>query len=108
MIRFRIQELMADKQFAEGRTITVTEVAGATGISRVTLSRMLNQRGYVTGSDTIDALCEYFKCPIEKVAEYIPAPKMPEPPKKSVKDTKSAGTSQVKGERRTPSRSTKR
>ena len=74
MIRFRLQELIADKQFAEDRVVTITEVASKTGISRVTLSRMINHRGYVTGSDNLDALCKYFGCPIEKLAEYLPDP----------------------------------
>ena len=67
-----MQELLSDKQFEENRVVTVTEVAEATGISRVTLSKMINHRGYVTGSDTLDKLCRYFACRLEKLAEYIP------------------------------------
>ena len=76
MIRFRIRELLSDKQFEEDRVVTVTEMAEATGISRVTLSKMLNHRGYVTGSDTLDKLCRYFACRLEKLAEYIPDEKL--------------------------------
>jgi putative transcriptional regulator len=72
MIRFRIQELMAEKQFKEGRRITLLELAEATGISRVTLSKMVNQRGYGTLTDHLDRLCSYFECPIEQLAQHIP------------------------------------
>ncbi len=72
MIRFRIQELMAEKQFQEGRRLTVSEVSAATGINRVTLSKMINQRGYSTVTDTLDKLCAYFGCRIEQLVEYVP------------------------------------
>jgi putative transcriptional regulator len=72
MIRYRIQELLADKQFKEGRRVTLLELAKATGISRVTLSKMVNQRGYGTLTDHLDKLCSYFECRIEQLAEYVP------------------------------------
>lgn len=72
MIRYRIQELLADKQFREGRRVTLLEVANATGISRVTLSKMVNQRGYGTLTDHLDKLCTYFGCRLEELAEHIP------------------------------------
>ncbi len=71
MIRFRITELLADKQFKEGRRITLIEVAGATGINRMTLSRMINSKGYSTVTDNLDRLCEYFGCSVGDIAEYI-------------------------------------
>ena len=72
MIRFRIQELLAEKQFQEGRRITLLELAEATGISRVTLSKMVNQRGYGTLTDHLDKLCKFFGCKLEQLAEYVP------------------------------------
>lgn len=72
MIRYRIQELLAEKQFNEGRRVTLLELAEATGISRVTLSKMVNQRGYGTLTDHLDKLCAFFGCRIEQLAEYIP------------------------------------
>lgn len=72
MIRYRIQELLADKQFKEGRHVTLMELAEATGISRVTLSKMVNQRGYGTLTDHLNKLCAYFGCRIEQLAEYVP------------------------------------
>lgn len=71
MIRFRLQELIAEKQFREGRRVTLIEVSEATGINRVTLSKMVNQRGYSTVTENLDRLCKYFECKIEQLAEYV-------------------------------------
>lgn len=72
MIRYRIQELLADKHFREGSRVTLTQLADATGISRVTLSKMVNQRGYGTLTDHLDRLCRYFGCKLSDLAEYVP------------------------------------
>lgn len=40
--------------------------------SRVTLSKMVNQRGYGTLTDHLNKLCAYFGCRIEQLAEYVP------------------------------------
>lgn len=72
MIRFKIKELIAKKEFAEGRRITIGEVANAAGIHRMTLSKMINQRGYNTSSENMNRLCEYFDCRLEDLAEYVP------------------------------------
>jgi putative transcriptional regulator len=72
MIRYRIQELLAEKHFRDGRRVTLTELADATSISRVTLSKMVNQRGYGTLTDHLDRLCRYFNCSLSELAEYVP------------------------------------
>lgn len=72
MLRFKLKEVIARREFALGRRITIGEVAQATGIHRMTLSRMINQRGYNTGTDNLDRLCAYFKCGIADLVEYVP------------------------------------
>lgn len=72
MIRFRFKELMAEREFREGRVITLAEVAKETGIHRATLSKIANERGYSTGTDNVDRLCAYFKCGVAEVIEHIP------------------------------------
>lgn len=72
MLRFKIKEMIANKEFAEDRRITIGEVAEATGIHRMTLSKMINQRGYNAGTDNLDRLCSYFDCRIEELVEHIP------------------------------------
>lgn len=72
MIRFLINELLSDKQFKEGRRITLVEVSEATGINRMTLSKMINHKGYSAVTDNLDKLCRFFNCKIEDLVEYIP------------------------------------
>ncbi len=71
MIRFRLAELIADLQFKQGRRITLIEISEATGINRMTLSRMTNQRGYVTTTETVEKLCRFFGCTVGEVAVYV-------------------------------------
>ena len=71
MIRFRLKELIAEKEFQEWRNITFEEVARETGIHRTTLSRIANIKGYVTTTDVLDKLCTYFGVNTNEVAEHI-------------------------------------
>lgn len=70
MLRFKLKERIADKEFREKRRIPLLEVAEETGIGRITLSRMLNH-GTSVRSDTLDRLCNYFQCRIEELVEHI-------------------------------------
>jgi len=45
MIRFRLREMIIDREFKEGRRINLEEIARETGIHRTTLSRIAGQRG---------------------------------------------------------------
>lgn len=72
MLRLKIKELIARKEFTEGRRITIAEVAEGAGIHRVTLSKMINRRGFSTSTEHLDRLCAYFDCRIEELAEYVP------------------------------------
>lgn len=72
MLRFKIKELIGKKEFAEGRRITIGEVAEAASIHRMTLSKLINQRGYNTGTENLDRLCAYFACSIGDLVEYVP------------------------------------
>ena len=71
MMRFRLGEMIEKKQFDEGRRISMSEIAQATGLNRMTLSKILNQKGYGTGTETIDKLCGYFHCKVEDLMEYV-------------------------------------
>jgi putative transcriptional regulator len=71
MIRFKLGELIEKKQFSDGRRVSINEIATATGLNRMTLSKILNQKGYGTGTDTIDRLCGYFACRIEDLMERV-------------------------------------
>ena len=72
MIRFRLKELIADKEYKEDRRVTLEEVSRETGIHRTTLSKIANQKGYVTNTDVLDRLCIYFGVNTNEVAEHLP------------------------------------
>lgn len=84
MIRFKLGEMIEKKQFVEGRRVTINEVATATGLNRMTLSKILNQKGYGTGTETVDRLCHYFACKVEDLMEHLPedveSPAISQPP----------------------------
>jgi putative transcriptional regulator len=72
VIRFKLAEQIEKKQFRESRRINMQEMSDATGINRSTLSKLLNQRGYSTGTDVLDRLCTYFSCSIADLVEHMP------------------------------------
>lgn len=74
MMRYKVRELLADKSFIENRRITFKELSADSGISKQTLTRMVNQRGYITGTDQIDKLCAYFHCSVGEVMEFVEEP----------------------------------
>jgi putative transcriptional regulator len=74
VIRFKLGEQMEKKQFRDSRRITMQEVAEATGVNRMTLSKILNTKGYSTGTDILDKLCTYFDCRIDELVERVPDP----------------------------------
>ena len=71
MIRFRLKELIADKEFRESRQVTLGEISNETGIHRATLSKIANERGYTTRTDSVDKLCQYFDCKVEDFMQYF-------------------------------------
>jgi DNA-binding Xre family transcriptional regulator len=66
-----LKELIADREFREGRRITFEEVARVTGIHRTTLSKIANKKGYNTTTDNLDRLCRFFGCRVEQLVEYV-------------------------------------
>ena len=72
VIRFKLAEQIEKRQFAEGRRITIQEIATETGLNRMTLSKILNHKGHSAGTDVLDKLCTYFNCKLEDLAEYVP------------------------------------
>lgn len=81
MIRFKLQERLADFGFRQQRRITLDEVAAATGIHRTTLSRMNRPVGANITTDNLDRLCHYLGCALHELVEYVPS-EPPSPRKK--------------------------
>ncbi len=71
MIRILFKQLLDDKTFKERRRITIGEVSEVSGISRGTITRILNTPGYNTNTDTIDALCRYFECQPGDLLQFV-------------------------------------
>lgn len=71
MLRFKIKELIAEKEFKEGQLVKIADICAATGIGRTTMSAMINNKKKNVGSDNIDALCKYFGCGVSDLIEYV-------------------------------------
>ena len=72
MIYLNIQELIASRQVQWGRRVTLTGVSDATGISRMTLHRMIHQKSHNTITDHLDKLCDFFSCDLTELVKYVP------------------------------------
>jgi len=72
MLRFKIRERIADYEFRERRRLQLQELASATGLNRMTLSKLVNQRSPNVQTDVLDKLCSYFGCRIEDLVEHVP------------------------------------
>jgi putative transcriptional regulator len=71
MLKFKFKQLIAEKEFKDGQSVTITDIAKATGINRMTLSKIANRKGYSTVTDNLDKLCAYFECEISDLVEYV-------------------------------------
>lgn len=72
MIYLQITELIKAKKLEWNRKITLSEIADATGISRMTLFRMMKNKGYNTVTDHLDKLCAFFECELNELVRYVP------------------------------------
>lgn len=71
MFKYKLRKLIGEKAASEDRAISLTEIARATGVNRVTLSKMANNRPYNASLEVVGQLCSYFGCRIEDVVEYV-------------------------------------
>lgn len=72
MLRFKLRERIADYEFRERRRLQLQDLASATGLNRMTLSKLVNQHGPNVQTDVLDKLCSYFGCRIEDLVEHVP------------------------------------
>ncbi len=71
VLRFKLKERIADLEFRDRRRVTLQEIAEATGLNRMTLSKLANQYGANVQTDVVDKLCSYFGCRIEEFVEHV-------------------------------------
>ncbi|EQD26858.1 transcriptional regulator, XRE family [mine drainage metagenome] len=72
MLRFKLKERIADKEFRDKKRIQLQEIAIAIGLNRMTLSKIANQHGANVQTAVLDKLCTYFECRIEELVEHLP------------------------------------
>lgn len=72
MITLHIQELVFVKQAAWRRKITLVEIAESTGISRMTLHRMIKDKSYKASLEHLEKLCTFFQCEIQELVKFVP------------------------------------
>ncbi|WP_298581263.1 helix-turn-helix transcriptional regulator [uncultured Luteimonas sp.] len=72
MLRFKLRERIADLEFRERRRLQLQEIAAATGLNRMTLSKLANHHGANVQTDVLDKLCTFFGCRIEDLVEHVP------------------------------------
>jgi putative transcriptional regulator len=71
MLKYKLKQLIAEKEFSERRQVTLLEISEATGANRMTLSKIANRPGANVTTDNLDRLCNYFKCRIEDLVEHV-------------------------------------
>jgi putative transcriptional regulator len=64
--------MIADLEEELGRSIPLTEIAKATGINRVTLSKIYHRNDYNATVNVLDKLCGFFDCKVGDLIEYMP------------------------------------
>jgi len=61
------------RKSAETNTkITYADISKATGVSKITLSRMSSKRGHSPSAEVIEKLCIYFNITPEKLMSIVP------------------------------------
>lgn len=72
LLRYKLKERIADLEFRERRRVTFQEIAEATGLNRMTLSKMANHHGANVQTDALDRLCTFFRCRIDELVVHVP------------------------------------
>lgn len=72
MIIINLQAMIFAKQVEWARHITLKEVAESTGISRMTLHRMVKNPTYNACTEHLGKLCTYFACDISALICWQP------------------------------------
>lgn len=74
MIVINLQAIIFAKQVEWKRHITLKEIAESTGISRMTLHRMVKNPGYNACTGHLAKLCNYFNCELGSLIQWRPEP----------------------------------
>lgn len=69
-IKFRLRELMAERERKTGENVTYRIIQEETGISPNTLSMMAQGKAKMIGLSTIAGLLDYFGCEVGELVVY--------------------------------------
>lgn len=73
MLRFRVRELLVEKERTIGRRIPLRVMSEETGISVQVLSSLTSpNREIVTNSAFLESICRYFGCTADKLIIFEP------------------------------------
>ena len=61
-LKFRLKEIVAERERRTGHRITYEAITDATGISPNTLSTVANNKVRMIGLETINRLCVFLEC----------------------------------------------
>jgi len=70
-IRYRLKEKIADLEYKTRQVVMLKDIAEQTGVHRVTLSKLANNKHLDVRVSTIDRLCAYFGCQVGDLVEYV-------------------------------------
>ena len=70
-IRYKLSERIADYQFKTNSRLTLIDLAAATGVHRMTLSKMLNHHDANITVQTLCRLAEFFECEVGDMVELV-------------------------------------
>ncbi len=66
MIKCHLSRIMGEKK------LKISDVAKDTNINRGTITRLYHESYTRIERDVVNSLCEYFKCKVEDLFEFIP------------------------------------
>jgi putative transcriptional regulator len=72
MIKFRLKQLMVEKEFKDGIKLSLSKIATTLKIGRTTLSQMVNAKKARPQLSTIEKLCRFFDCSPNDLLVIVP------------------------------------
>lgn len=69
-VRFRLKERIADHEYRTRKVLKLKDLAAATGVHRVTLSKLYTNKELDVRLSTIERLCGFFGCRIDDLVEF--------------------------------------
>ena len=74
MTKYRLKQLIAEKEFNEGVNISLSDLSKELGIARSTLSKMSNNKGKGIHTEVIEKLCKYFGVSCDELVTFVDEP----------------------------------